>query len=72
MRCNMSKVDRLLRALVVAPLLIVIGVLIGASSVGAIVLFALAGVMVATAAAGYCPLYPLIKLDTTRIHLRKA
>ena len=61
---NMSILDRRLRAFVAAPLLVVIALLVGAGSVGGIVLFALAGVLLATGAAGFCPLYALLHLET--------
>jgi len=54
---NMTILDRRLRALVIAPLAVLIAVLIGPASVASIVLYALAAVMLATSAAGYCPLY---------------
>jgi Inner membrane protein YgaP-like, transmembrane domain len=56
---NMTILDRRLRALLIAPLVVVIAVLIGPGSVASIVLYALAAVMLATGAAGYCPLYSL-------------
>ena len=63
MKKNMSTPDRLLRTLLVAPAAIVIGILIGPGSVGAIVLYALAAVMLVSSAAGYCPLYTLLHFD---------
>ena len=56
---NMTILDRRLRALLIAPLAVLIAVLIGPGSVVSIVLYALAAVMLATSAAGYCPLYSL-------------
>ena len=56
---NMSNLDRGLRSFVVAPVAIVIAVLIGAGSIGGIVLFALAAIMLATSAVGFCPLQRL-------------
>jgi hypothetical protein len=61
---NLGSADRKLRAFVVAPVLIVVGVLVGPASLPAIVLYALAAVMLATAAAGSCPLYMLFGLRT--------
>jgi Protein of unknown function (DUF2892) len=61
---NMSNPDRALRGLVVAPIAIVLAVLVGAGSIGGIVLFALAAIMLATSAVGFCPLYTLFRLDT--------
>ena len=61
---NMSNLDRGLRSFVVAPVAIVIAVLVGAGSVLGIVLFAVAAVMLATSAVGFCPLYTLLHIDT--------
>jgi Protein of unknown function (DUF2892) len=61
---NMSNLDRGLRSFVIAPVAIVIAVLIGAGSIGGVVLFALTGIMLATSAVGFCPLYTLFHLDT--------
>jgi len=40
-------------------------VLVGAGSVVGIPLFALAGVMLATSAVGFCPLYALLPINTS-------
>ena len=60
---NMSNLDRGLRAFVVAPAAVIAAVLVGAGSVGGILLFALAGVMLATSAVGFCPLYTLLHIN---------
>jgi len=60
---NMSTLDRELRSFLVAPAAIVIAFVVGAGSAGGIVLFALAAVMLATSAVGFCPLYRLLHLD---------
>lgn len=65
---NMSTLDRALRSFLVAPAAIVIAFVVGAGSVGGIVLFALAAVMVATSAVGFCPLYRLLHLDSRSHH----
>lgn len=57
MKVNMGSADRKLRAFIVAPVLIVVGLLVGPASWLAIVLYALAAVMLGTAAVGSCPLY---------------
>jgi uncharacterized membrane protein YhiD involved in acid resistance len=59
---NMSTLDRSLRA-AIALAAIAVGVAIGAGSLG-IVLFAVAAVMVATSAVGFCPLYALLHFDS--------
>jgi Inner membrane protein YgaP-like, transmembrane domain len=58
---NMSTLDRRVRAALVAPVAVAIAVLIGPGSVVSIVLYALAAIMLATSAAGYCPLYSLAR-----------
>ena len=64
MNLNLGSADRKLRALVVAPVLIVAGILVGPTGLAAVLLYALAGVMVGTSAAGACPLYMLFGLRT--------
>lgn len=61
---NMGNADRLLRTVVVAPALVIAGILVG--GVVGIILFVLAAVMVATSAMGFCPLYPIVGLNTCR------
>ena len=56
---NMSTLDRRVRSALVAPVAVAITVLIGPASIVSIVLYALAAIMLATSAAGYCPLYSL-------------
>jgi len=63
---NMSTLDRALRSVLVAPAAFVIAFVAGAGSAGGIVLFALAAVMLATSAVGFCPLYRLLHLDSRR------
>jgi len=58
---NMSTLDRRVRAALVAPVAVAIGLLIGPGSVVSIVLYALAAIMLATSAAGYCLLYSLAR-----------
>jgi hypothetical protein len=60
---NMNILDRRRRAPLVAHAAIVIGILIGPGSAGATILYTIATIMVATSAAGYCPLYSLLHLD---------
>lgn len=62
---NMSNLDRALRTLVVAPAAVIAAVLVGTGSVGGIVLSALAAVMLATSAIGFCPLYTLLHVNTS-------
>ncbi len=58
---NMNMLDRRLRALVVAPAAIVIGIVIGPGSAAAVVLYVVAAVMLLTSATGFCPLYTLLR-----------
>lgn len=65
MKMNMGKTDRILRAFVVAPILILVALLgVGAGSVIGVILLVLAAVMVGTAAVGSCPLYAPFGFDT--------
>ena len=61
---NMSNLDRGLRTFLVAPIAIILAVVIGVGSIGGIALFALAAIMLATSALGFCPLYTLFHIDT--------
>lgn len=67
---NMGAVDRALRAFVVAPAAIVAALLVGAGTIAGIVLFVVAGLMLATAATGYCPTYTALGISThpRRLH----
>ena len=61
---NMGSFDREIRSFVVAPVLVIVGLLVGPAGWLAVVLYALAAVMLATAAVGTCPLYMLFGLRT--------
>jgi Inner membrane protein YgaP-like, transmembrane domain len=61
---NMGILDRSLRAFVVAPVAIVVAVIVGTTAVAGIILFVVAGLMLATAATGYCPNYTLAGIST--------
>jgi hypothetical protein len=61
---NMSNLDRGLRSVLIAPVAIILAVVVGAASIGGILLFALAAIMLGTSAVGFCPLYTLLHLDT--------
>lgn len=61
---NMGTFDRGLRVFAVVPAAIVVAFLIGAGTVIGIVLFAFAGLMLATAATGFCPTYTLLGVST--------
>ncbi len=64
MNQNMGSADRRLRALLVGPALVVAGLLVGPGGWLALVLYGLAAIMWATAAAGTCPLYAILGLRT--------
>ena len=58
MKRNMGSADRLLRTVIVAPAAIVLSVTVfGAWSIAGMVALVFAGVMLATAATGFCPTY---------------
>jgi hypothetical protein len=61
---NMGALDRGLRAFVVLPAAIAVAFILGAGTFAGIVLFIVAGVMVATAATGFCPTYTLLGIAT--------
>jgi Inner membrane protein YgaP-like, transmembrane domain len=61
---NMNTTDRALRAFLVAPAAIVVAFVVGAGPIAGILLFALAAIMLATSAVGFCPLYKLLHLNT--------
>ena len=63
MSTNMSTLDRGLRVLV-AVAAVAVAVAAGAGSIGGIVLFVVAGVLLATSAVGFCPLYRLFRIDS--------
>lgn len=65
MQKTVGKMDRALRVLLAAGAVAGSGVL-GFSSAGGIVLLVVAVIMVGTAASGYCPLYSLLGIRTTR------
>ena len=61
---NMGAYDRGVRAFVVAPVAIVVALILGAATIGGIVLFVVAGIMLASAATGYCPTYTVVGITT--------
>jgi hypothetical protein len=65
MKRNMGLIDRLIRAVVVAPGALAWAAAMGWSGVWAVVAVAVAGVMLVTALVGFCPLYALLEIDTT-------
>ena len=66
---NMGTLDRAIRAFVVAPAAIVVAFVVGAGTVGGVILFVVAAIMLATASTGFCPNYMLIGVSTDpRLH----
>ena len=61
---NMGGFDRAFRGFVVAPVAISTALALGASSIAAIALLALAGIALATSAVGFCPAYVPFGIDT--------
>ena len=64
MKQNMGTTDRIIRAVLVAPVLLVIAYVVGFATVVGIVATVLAVVMLGTAAVGFCPLYVPFHLRT--------
>jgi uncharacterized membrane protein YphA (DoxX/SURF4 family) len=62
MTSTMTTLDRRLRGFLVAPAALALGVLVGPASVAAVVFYAVAAIMLVTAAAGHCPLYSLSRI----------
>lgn len=61
---NMGTIDRLVRALLVAPVALAAAFVVGPLTAWGIALVAFAGVMLVTAAIGFCPLYAPFGLRT--------
>jgi hypothetical protein len=61
---NMGILDRGLRAFVVAPVAIVVAFLLGAGTVAGVILFGVAGIMLATAVTAFCPTYTVVGIST--------
>lgn len=66
---NMGTLDRGLRAFVVAPSAIVVALVLGAGTLGSVILFVVAGIMLATAVTAFCPTYTAVGISTNpRLH----
>ncbi len=61
---NMGTTDRILRAALVAPLLVAVALMVGAATPGGVIALVAAAVMLGTAAVGFCPLYRLFGRST--------
>jgi len=62
---NVGKTDAYIRYLL-AAVLVVVGVVLGASSTLAIMLYVVAVVLVVTAAVNVCPIYVLLGIKTNK------
>lgn len=62
MKINESNIDRAIRG-VVGAILLVVGLVVVKGTIG-IIAGALGGVLLATGIIGFCPLYALIRIDT--------
>lgn len=69
---NMGALDRGLRVFLVAPAAIVAALLVGAGTLGGVILFVVAGIMLATSATGFCPTYTLLGISTHPRGLHRA
>jgi uncharacterized membrane protein len=65
MSTNESTLDRIIRG-VVGAIALVVAVVVGVGSVGGILLVVVGGILVVTAAVGFCPLYRILGLSTAR------
>ena len=79
MKRNMGTLDRVLRTVIAAPALIIVGLVVfEVGSVLSVVAFVLAGVMLAASAVGFCPNYVPFGVSTlsptagSRRHTRAA
>jgi DUF2892 family protein len=61
---NMGALDRGLRTFVVAPAAIVVAFIVGAGTIGGVILFVVAGIMLASSAVGFCPTYTVVGIST--------
>ena len=61
---NMGVLDRALRGFAVAPVAVVLAFVAGADTVAGVILFIVAGIMLATAATGFCPNYIWLGIST--------
>ena len=61
---NMGSRDRGFRTFVVAPVAIVVAFIVGAGSVGGVILLAVAGIMLVSSATAFCPAYTVVGIST--------
>ena len=61
---NMGALDRAVRAFVVAPLALAAALVLGVSTVAGVIFLVVGGLMLATAATGFCPNYVWLGITT--------
>ena len=61
---NMGTLDRGLRAFVLAPVAILVALILGVGTVGVVILFVFAGIMLASSATAFCPTYTVVGIST--------
>jgi hypothetical protein len=66
MNANVGNADKLIR-LLIAAVAAILAFSVGAGSLLGIVLLLVAGVMLVTAAVGFCPLYRLFGMSTCQV-----
>ena len=69
MTTNESTLDRIIRG-IVGAIALVIAVVVGMGSVGGILLVVVGGILVVTAAVGFCPLYRVLGMNTCPVSKR--
>jgi len=68
MKRNVGKADRLIRGFVGAPAGLIVASLAGFGTVLGVVALVVAGIMLGTAFAGWCPLYGLLGVSSCSVH----
>lgn len=66
MEKNMSGIDRIIR-IVIAIAAVAGAALVGFGSIGAWILLVVGGIMLVTAAVGFCPLYRVFGVSTCKV-----
>ena len=66
MERNMNGIDRIIRV-VIAIAAVVAAAAVGFGSVGAWILLVVGGIMLVTAAVGFCPLYRVFGVSTCKV-----
>lgn len=64
MKRNEGTADRVIRAFLIAPAAAAVALLVGTTTAWGIVAWVVAGTMLLTATAGFCPIYALLGIDS--------